>query len=271
MEKSMEKLSLTEKLEFIKTKMQELEKAHGISFPSSFEFDGFEKTYGGTKQQDQQISKMNNELLSSVLKKCDFTKSTNVVPDEAYNALPQNTNTVLEFDELYHGARRIKNQANVLFDENYHTGLGSLCDGIYTTPNMAVAFSYTRSDDFSKNNPLILSLKLPNASVANIDSLSAVLERTLKNTLELDETTPQEIKEFASFASTLPAGQKEKYLCALKANVSIFATVLGYDCVVDKTFPSVILLNRGKLVISESEANKIKQALASYQASQPEK
>lgn len=263
-------LSLTQKLEFIKTKMQELEKAHGISFPSSFEFDGFEKTYGGTKQHSQQVSKMNNELLSSVLKECGFTQSTKVVPDATYTTLPKNENPVFEFDELYHGARRIKNQANVLFDENYHTGLGSLCDGIYTTPKMAVAFSYTRSDDFSKDNPLILSLKLPEARIANIDSLSAVLERTQKGALELNETTPEEIKEFASFISTLPADQKEKYLCALKANVSIFATVLGYDCVVDKTFPSVILLNRSKLVISESEANKIKQALANYQASQPE-
>ena len=61
---------------------------------------------------------------------------------------------------------------------------------------------------------------------------------------------------------------RKKIVCALKMDISILATVLGYDCVYDRKFPSIVLLNREKLVVSESQANQIKEAYENENASQ---
>ncbi len=267
----MESLSFSQKLELIKRKMDSIEKTHSFEFPTSFTYDGFEKYYKNAKSKDEvaKINKMDFELFSYAIEICDFLKKPQIMPDNEYEKLSLNTNSVFNFDELYRGSRKLRNHANLLFDEKHHAGIGGLFNGIYTTPSRIVAFSYTRSEDFSENNPLILKLKMPNASVASEVELSALIKGVENGTLPINENTPPEIVELINFVSNITnKNERAKFICALNQDVAILASLLGYDCVYDRKFPSIVLLNREKLVVSESQAKKIQEAYANEQATQ---
>lgn len=267
----MENLSFSQKLEMLKQKMVKLEKTHRFEFPTSFTFDGFEKYYNNARTKDDvsTINKMDFELFSYAIEICEFSNKPQIVPDDAYENLGLNTNPVFNFDELYRGARKVRNHANLLFDEKHHAGLGGLLNGIYTTPSRIVAFSYTRTEDFSENNPLIMKLKMPNAKIASEIELFALIDNLKSGSISIDETTPTEIAELVKFINGI-ADEKEraKFMCALEQDVAILATLFGYDCVYDRKFPSVVLLNREKIVVSESQAKKIQDAYANEQAAQ---
>lgn len=267
----MENLSFSQKLEMLKQKMKHLENAHHFEFPTSFTFDGFEKYYNNAKTKDdvKTINLMDFELFSYVIEMCNFSNKPQIVPDADYENLNLNTNSVFSFDELYRGARKIRNHANFLFDEKHHAGLGGLFNGIYTTPSRIVAFSYTRSEDFSEKNPLIMKLKVPNASIASEVELSALIDNLKAGTLAVDEITPPEIAELVNFTYSI-ADEKEraKFICALSQDIAILAALFGFDCVYDRKFPSVVLLNREKVVVSESQAKKIQEARANEIAAQ---
>jgi hypothetical protein len=267
----MENLSFSQKLEMLKQKMTELEKIHNFSFPTSFTFDGFEKYYNNakTKKDVTTINQMDFELFSYAIDMCNFSNAPQIVPDKQYNSLSLNTNSVFAFDELYRGARNVQRHANLLFDEKRHAGIGGLCNGIYTTPSRIVAFSYTRTEDFSEKNPLIMSLKIPNATIASELELLSLMESIEHNAIELDGSVPTQIADLINFANSFgDENERAKFICALKQDISILAALLGYDCVYDRKFPSIVMLNRGKLVVSKSQAKTIQEAFANENASQ---
>ena len=266
----MEKLSFSTKLKMLKQQIERLENKHNFEFPSSFSFDGFEKRYNNAKNQSaiNTINQMDFELFSYALQICDFTNLPQIIPDSNYENLNLNLNPVFGFDEVYRGARKIKNQANLLFDEKYHAGVGGLCNGLYTTPSRIIAFSYTRSEDFSEKNPLIMKLKMPTASVASEYDLLALIDCIENKTFDANEPLPEEIVELNNFINSMSDEERKKFICAMKMDISILAAILGYDCVYDRKFPSVVLLNREKLVVSESQAKQIKEAYANENASQ---
>lgn len=267
----MEKLPFSTKLKMLKQQMERLEKKYHFEFPSSFSFDGFEKHYNNAKNKGDVnvINQMDFELFSYALQICDFTDMPQIIPDSEYENLSLNLNPVFGFDELYRGTQKIRNQANILFDEKYHGEIGGFCNGLYTTPSRIIAFSYTRTDDFSENNPLIMKLKVPHASVASEYELLALIDNVEQKLFKTDENTPEEIAHITEFVNSMSDEDRKKFVCALKMDISILAAILGYDCVYDRQFPSIVLLNREKLVVSQSQADKIKEAYANENASQP--
>ncbi len=271
MEKYMENLPFSQKLEALKLKMQELEKKYVFEFPTSFTFDDDEKSYNNSNsvKETDTINKMDLELFSYILNICEFTNKPQVVKDDKYSDFEINSNPVFSFDELYRGVRTIQNQANLLFEDNYHTVTVGMCNGLYTSPSRIVAFAYTRTEDFSEANPLILNLKLPKASLASDYELFELIDSLENNLIKINASTPSEIAELVNFADNLNDKERQKFICLLKMDISILATILGYDCVYDRNFPSIVILNRNKLVVSESTANKVREALESEQAPQP--
>lgn len=83
--------------------------------------------------------------------------------------------------------------------------------------------------------------------------------------LKINETTPSEVVELYNFIESINSAEyKTKFICALKDNISLLAALFEYDCLYDKKFPSIIILNRKKIVVSESEAAKIAENSENY-------
>lgn len=160
--------------------------------------------------------------------------------------------------ELYRGVRDIEHHANFLFDEKYHKGVGDACNGLFS------ADSYIKANLYSSRNSkhdCVLKFKAPELNIIDDLTLKIDLSKTFNNEEPTVESHKQVLEEIKNFTFAIPSKEHQSgFFYTLLNDPAILAILLGYDAVYDTNFPAYAILNRGKVCVSNSECERIKQA-----------
>lgn len=186
-----------------------------------------------------------------------------VVSDKAY----KNLNST----PLYRGVNSIDKHANLLVDYDYHYGDGLYATGIYASKSLKEAMEY------AKNKNDVLRFKLSDdakvvdfngdydgAMISNLYSAivwhpnQTAIERfnELNKDVDLDKLDPEMKQNILTILDYF--NDKDKmfdFTMDIFDNQSTVATLLGIDAVVLGN--SMLILNRGKMVVSESEFKRV--------------
>lgn len=203
-------------------------------------------------------NKIKIQLFNKLVKISDLNQFPKIIEDANYDNLNgfmfSYMGVVVCANELYRGVRNINHHANLLFDADYHTGIGDISNGLYSSIRYDTALTYSKN----YNKDYVLKFKTPYLKV--IDDLE--LQIKLSNILNLNhqfgenENKLLEIRTF--FEKITNKNDRENFEELLFDDLGILAILLGYDAVYDHNFPSFALFNRGKIYVSESESERIK-------------
>ncbi len=170
------------------------------------------------------------------------------------------------FVTIYRGMYKFDHLKELVCDDEYHLGHGSFGQGLYFAPN------YESANSYANGNGTILTAKLDSTTrllVPNseLDNLCFYLSKMEWDNDKNCYTTPyihlsprslykaQKIKEALTQIHTKDTDEFKDFLC-LEDNFSTLTVVLGYDGLMSEN--KVILVhNRGKLMLSESEYKRI--------------
>lgn len=194
-----------------------------------------------------------------------------------YNALP----TVLSHKDflsvptrmLYRGSPDINNHANLLVDYDYHKGCGVQGSGLYATDGYWHANQYA-----DENKKCVMAFKLrPDTSIIDNTRMRkleyAMLSDYKKNSgyevddedlrNEVNETATANYKTFVDFCRAHRDDKGfDKFMCenfnSFDANIALF---LGYDAYISG---NLIILNRGKIIVSAGEFKRITDESKNY-------
>lgn len=232
------------------SKMNELEKKYNLNLISDLDISSH-NYYFNTP------SKFKMEYFKFCLHLFEFDKPLKIINNKSYNKLSGLTygdKKPIEIKELFRGARNISHHLNLIKDNNYHPGIGDYFYGLYTATSFETAKRYAENNDEN-----VLHLKTQNMTVADNLFFDIILSNLDKD-LSCMNVPENKIECFQEFVSTLSEQDKIKFFKLLYDNISIFAMYLGVDCIFDQNFPSFVLLNRGKIVISQKEADRIAES-----------
>ncbi len=212
---------------------------------------------------------LRNELFKTAVYLADFNHLPQIISDEKYQKLPAVNFKYMGFDlkpeELYRGSKIIEHHSNLLCDKNYHLGVGDVCNGLYASLNFQTALSYTRIEPIES---LVLKLKIPAARVIDDISLSCDLSRIVEGYEPFNDEHRETIVNIKNFFEQLPnSAEKNLFSFLLFDDLAIVASLLGYDAIYDHNFPSLAILNREKIVVSQKEFNRICSASATHKNS----
>lgn len=199
------------------------------------------------------------QAFTQILKAVGYTAFPEIVSDEKYSKLSGFTFDYLgvhvQGSELFRGVRDIDHHANFLCDEEYHTGVGDACNGIFASSTYDKADLYS---DKSSNRDCVLKFKTPEMKIIDDDTLKIDLTRIFDGHEPSVESHKQILEELKTFTLSIKnKNHQEAFFSMLLNDPSILAMILGYDAVYDHNFPAFAILNRGKVVVSEKEYERI--------------
>ncbi len=250
-------LTITENLKQFCEILKDLQKQYG-ELPT-FENNSMNRNSTIDYSKRNMEGQIRTELFNRAIKLFGYNSFPQIFSDASYKKLENVTfdylGAKIKPTEVYRGVRNINHHANLLFDETYHAGIGDACNGLFTAINIDVAKQYIGGHENQTN---ILTFKLPNIKV--IDDLSLAIATSRIFEKNAPPTKDASILEMSEFVSTLSDGDADKLYYSFINDPSLLAMFLGYDAVYDHHFPAFALLNRGKICVSESEANRIAKA-----------
>ena len=261
----MKDLTTTQKLEKLYKIMLSLEAELGV-LPSlnvspDIQTPSLDDYYKKLAEQEFRI-----QAFSQMVEAVGYTDLPQIISDEKYAKLAGFTFDYLGQHivgkELYRGVREIEHHANLLFDENYHKGVGDICNGLFTSANYDMASLYS-----SKNSKheCVLKLKAPKMQIIDDITLRADISLIFNGEEPSVESHKQILEEIRDFTLSIPDTKYQSaFYYTILNDPSIIAIILGYDAVFDHHFPAYAILNRGKICVSNSECERIKNATKIY-------
>lgn len=192
-----------------------------------------------------------------------------------YNNLPNFVNNK-EFEEteaitLYHGFKKPEYASEMLNDYVYHYGNGlsndgMLVNGFYLTHRLALADTYTNYGEDNVNRANVLKFKLKPSKFIKMSEIKSLLVNECEGisleflqNFDVLKNELLRLKEFSENSRIYKFYEK-----AILSNLSTIAVLLGADAIIEdeKTYgkennEQIICLNRGKLIVSESDKQKI--------------
>ena len=200
-----------------------------------------------------------NRVFNQMIQAVSYTDLPQIVSNEKYSKLAGFYFNYLGINingsELYRGVREIDHHANLLFDEEYHKGIGDVCNGLFSSNIYDKAALYGGQDS---NNDCVLKFKAPEMKIVDDETLIIDITRVFQNqspSIESHQQILEEIKKF-TFSIKNPEHQSAFFNMLLN-DPSLIAILLGYDAVYEHNFPAYAMLNRGKIVVSEKEYERI--------------
>lgn len=229
------------------------------------------KEYSKTKNSaniEIAASECRDRTFPFMVELCELSEFPSVVSDKSFDE----TQSI----KFYRGVTDLKYTANLLCDFDYHYGKGSVADGIYASSIKVVAETYAMN---SVKYGHILSLKLDPStkfcSVIQMTNLMYKLEgfykepssknkfiseslenfKSEKNYSEIE----QRIKSLFNFIEDIKNQQEKEILIRnLTKGLGKLAIYLGFDAMnIDDNFANCTIFNRGKIIVSKSEFNKV--------------
>ena len=171
----------------------------------------------------------------------------NVVNDKAFSIHPSPL--------LYRGVKDIEDHAKLLCDFNYHYGYGVSfrSNGIYSSTAESEAKEYTSGNGKLRNKDRIMKFKLEKNAL--IDKSYRIQNSFYDwQDVKLKGLKRPGMKELISYVSNL--GEHKNYIKSLLLeDPGKIAIILGFDAIY--SLDGYVILNRSKLVISESEYKRI--------------
>jgi hypothetical protein len=142
-----------------------------------------------------------------------------------------------------------------LCDEEYHTGVGDACNGLFASNMYDKATLYS-----SKNSKFncVLRFKAPEMSIIDDATLKIDITRVFEGQEPSVESHKQVLEEIRDFANNIGDPKYQSaFFYTLLNDPSIIAILLGYDAIYDHNFPAFAILNREKIVVCEKEYERI--------------
>lgn len=196
---------------------------------------------------------------------CDANKFPQMVEDEEFEALKST--------KLYRGAADIEHHANLLSDYDYHYGYGIFGGGgLYMTDNRKIASRYARNK--SEN---ILTLKFDGKVIDEKElgfcldyleySINGEEYKIEKLKIKIANSQDEQLIKFLiDYYKQLKTDKdKELFKTIFIKMYSNLALILGYDAMSYKYDEILIVLNRGKLIVSKSELERVTKNSKNYQ------
>lgn len=254
----MKNLTTKQKLEKIYEIMLDLEEELGIlpslNIAPDIQNPNFEDYFRKLTEQEFRI-----QTFSRLIKFVQYTNLPQIVSNEKYEKLDavnfKYLGTNIQIKELYRGVREINHHANLLCDEEYHSGIGDACNGLFSSRNYEEANLYSSKN--SKYN-CVLRFKVPEIKIIDDTTLKTDVSQIFENKEPSIEGHKQILEEIKGFTLSIP---EQKYQSAFFYSIlndpSIIAILLGYDAIYEHNFPAIAILNRGKIVVSEKEYERI--------------
>ncbi len=165
---------------------------------------------------------------------------------------------------LYRGVEDIKHAQNLLCDHDYHHGRG-YTNGIFTAIRKDDALQYTYNkepyDDFSADSRVpqnVITLKLKNPNPIYYSLLETFANEIRSgNFLGIERETKNKLTNFVNFVNSIENDEEcLRFLNIFLQDLSKLAIYLGYDSIIDNK--GYIILDRSKIVVSQSELDRIK-------------
>lgn len=253
-------MTITEKLEILFNDMTQLYSEAEISC------DNLASCFKDPKIKQYKLNfhkmQIKNKLFNKLIKLSNLNEFPQIVPDKDYENLNDFTFSYMgmffNISELYRGVRKIDHHKNLLFDTDYHTGIGDVSNGIYLSMRYDTALTYTKN----YSNDCVLKLKTPSLKVTDDLSLQIALSQILNENCPLNKAN-QDLLEIRNFFENIKdKTAKENFINLFFDDLGLVAILLGYDAIYDHNFPSFALFNRGKICVSETESNRIKSLTA---------
>ena len=254
----MKNLTTTQKLEKLLEIMKNLEMELGVlpSLNVTPDIHNPNITEYFTKLAEQEFR---IQTFAQMVKFVGYNNLPQIVSNEKYSKLYGYHFNYLGMhfkgNELYRGVRDINHHANLLCDEEYHTGAGDACNGLFSSESYEKATLYSSRN--SKYN-CVLRFKAPEMSIIDDATLKVDISRVFDGKEPSVESHKQILEEIKRFALAI---NDEKYQSAffytLLNDPSIIAMLLGYDAIYDHHFPAFAILNREKIVVCEKEYERI--------------
>lgn len=182
----------------------------------------------------------------------EFGDFPTVVEDKPYSRL--------ERPEYFRSASSFDHLANTLVDFDRHYGWGSFSNGLYFDYRKEHAARYHMP---SKNQePIVMKVKLGTSNIVNALWLKKAFVEALEtnNLPKLIENKMRTLIQFLISISNDEVFDGELFVDMLLLDPSKLAIILNIDALKLKGEwhpSSIIILNRGKIVISKSEFNRI--------------
>ena len=195
-------------------------------------------------------------LLREMVKIYGFGDKPVVLNKEKFEQLPQ--------EVLYHGFKSYKYANNFLKDKNYWTGTGSYINGFYVSMYYDNALSYTMKDitngEYDENK--VLKFKFDSNNYIHISDLWFFQECIItKNLANIPPKLLEKFKTLYSFIESISSEYLREEFIDMITSEALLATFLGSDFIVGDD-QNKILLNRGKVVLSEESLKSIEKGLA---------
>lgn len=194
-------------------------------------------------------------MFEEMVKMYKYNARPRIVKDEIYDSLLKNNLYRAAMSSLYH--------KRFIFDDEYHVGKGNICNGIMTTEDNIHKNFYAKLFGADDTNENVMKFKICNTN--GIDYV--YLKEMLKNQDSWINTfnPPQkDIKKFAllkQFLNSINDEELRKKFAKIFNELNNLAVYLGYDYIVKRNTNDgdlKIILNRGIVVVGESEANRVK-------------
>lgn len=174
-----------------------------------------------------------------------------------------------DFDELktpieYRGAREIDHHANLLCDYDYHYGYGIYGSGTYITDDLFRARKYAYNNATNVMVFKFIGKVLDKKHIRTYEKfLFNLIDEKPQDVIIEDAEDKRKLEIIANYYYHIKSNKDKeffKYLIILK-DYSIIPLFLGYDAIDNNC---LIILNREKIVISQSEFDRITSASKNY-------
>lgn len=195
---------------------------------------------------------------------CGANKFPQVIEDKEFEAL--------KFTKLYRGVVDIEHHANLLCDYDYHYGYGMYGGGgLYMSDDRIQAMRYARN---KPENILTLKFEGKVIDEKELGFCLDYLEYSIKGEeyeiekLKIKIANSQDeqlIKLLIDYYKQLKADKdKELFKTIFIKQYSNLALILGYDAMGYTYNEILIVLNRGKLIVSKSEFERVTSKSKNY-------
>ncbi len=197
-----------------------------------------------------------DELSKFIIDMRGFNGLPKIVSDEEASVIEQNGIT------LYRGSDKNDYYANLLAEKsNYHYGHGGYGDGIYASDTKSATEEYTT---LNKNKePLKFYLLGDNGVDYNflrctLDCINYKKEDKLVEMFcNLSEDRQKKISLLYDAYHKLPKSIKKYVYESGGRKLGLMAIFLGYDYIVTSDYFITCILNRGSMIVSQSEYNRV--------------
>lgn len=231
------------------------------------------------------IDKVNGAFFDFVIDFCGFNGFPQIVSDKEYekiknvsgHKISSNESSINEeSSEYFRGQPKYDFHANLLCDFNYHHGRGIICNGIYATSKKSYALAYCSRDAKNFDENKIMKFKLASQNFVKDTTLddyrSFIVDGANCHFANIKDNISAEIMKY--FLNVLCKYDREHFEHQLVFDESIIAIIMGYDFVCVDQFdtdePTIIVLNRGAITVSQSEFERICKNSKTYNDGTPD-